>query len=130
MVSAQEAVGFGEAQGIRARLHDSIHLAETAAADLSWLTPADASALAISIATIRRLQTEYMLRRLPQIQQEFFAEIEKFGAAIDDKVVAVDVMKMSIREAMKFYAAAFREWVAETNKVATHLDAIEAARRA
>ncbi len=125
MVSAQEAVGFGEAQGIRARLHDSIYLAETAAADLSWLTPADASALAISIATIRRLQTEYMLRRLPQIQQEFFTEIEKFGAAID-KVVAVDVMKMSIREAMKFYAAAFREWVAETNKVATHLDAIEA----
>ncbi|KAB2884867.1 MAG: HAMP domain-containing protein [Pseudorhodoplanes sp.] len=125
MLSAQEAVGFGVAQGIRARLRDSIHLAETAASDLSWLTADDANAFAIAIATIRRLQAEYMLRRVPQTQKDFFAEIEKFGAAID-KVVAADIMKASIRDAIKFYAEAFREWVVETEKVATHLDAIEA----
>lgn len=125
MVSAQEAVGFGDAQGIRARLRDTIYLAETASSDLSWLTPEDANAFAISIATMRRLQAEYMFRRIPQIQQDFYAEIEKFSAALD-KVVAADIMKISIRDAIKFYSEAFREWANETEKVATHLDAIEA----
>jgi methyl-accepting chemotaxis protein len=124
MVSAQEAVGFGDAQGIRARLRDSIYLAETASSDLSWLTPEDANAFAISIATIRRLQAEYMLQRAPQAQKDFFAEIEKFGATVD-KVVAADIMKASIRDAIKFYAEAFREWMAETEKVGTHFNAID-----
>ena len=125
MVSAQEAVGSGDTQGIRARLRDSIYLAETASSDLSWLSPDDANAFAISIATMRRLQAEYMLRRTPQIQQEFFAELEKFGAALD-KVVAADIMKASIRDAIKFYSDAFREWANETEKVLTYLDGIEA----
>lgn len=125
MVSAQEAVGIGDTQGIRARLRDSIYLAETASSDLSWLSPDDANAFAISIATMRRLQAEYMLRRTPQIQQEFSAELEKFGAALD-KVVAADIMKASIRDAIKFYSDAFREWANETEKVLTYLDGIEA----
>ena len=63
MVKAQEKVGFDETQGIQQTLKDAIYIAETSASDLSWLTKDDAQALAISLATMRRHQAEFMHRR-------------------------------------------------------------------
>ena len=69
MLKAQEALGFDETQGIQGALKDSIYIAETSSSDLSWLTKPDAQAFAISLATMRRHQAEFMLRRSEEFQQ-------------------------------------------------------------
>ncbi len=95
MVKAQEKVGFDDTQGIQQTLKDSIYIAETSASDLSWLTKDDAQALAISLATMRRYQAEFMHRRATESRNAFMTEADNFKAVVD-KIVAADIMKSSV----------------------------------
>jgi methyl-accepting chemotaxis protein len=123
MLKAQETVGFDETQGIQGTLRDSIYIAETSSSDLSWLTKEDAQALAIALANMRRYQAEFMLRRSADANKAFKAEVESFNAAVE-KVVAADIMKASVRDAVKFYADAFQTWIKESQEIIKYMTQI------
>ena len=124
MVKAQEKIGFDTSQGILGTLSDSVYIAETSASDLSWLTKDDAQALAISLANMRRYQAEFMLRRSTDSRNAFLAEMENFKSIVD-KVIAADIMKSSVYNAVKFYGDAFLSWVGEAQTVSLNLQLIQ-----
>lgn len=124
MLSAIEAIGFSDNQGIRLKLRDTMKTAEEASSDLSWLTEQDAQALAIAIANVRRYQAEFMLQETQPAKEAFFKALTTFNTAVD-KIVAADIMKSAIRDPMKTYAEAFQSWIAENNKVIENLAAID-----
>jgi methyl-accepting chemotaxis protein len=123
MLKAQETVGFDETQGIQGTLRDSIYIAETSSSDLSWLTKEDAQALAIALANMRRYQAEFMLRRSADANKAFKAEVESFNATVE-KVVAADIMKASVSDAVKFYADAFQTWIKESQEIIKYMTQI------
>jgi methyl-accepting chemotaxis protein len=123
MLKAQETLGFDENQGIQGTLKDSIYIAETSASDLSWLTKSDAQTLAVSLATMRRHQAEFTARRNADSNKAFQAEVENFNSAVE-KVIAADIMKASVKDAVKFYASAFQSWIKESQDVLRHMQLI------
>ncbi len=123
MLKAQETLGFDDTQGIQGTLRDSIYIAETSSSDLSWLTKSDAQALAVSLSTIRRHQAEFMLHRSADANNAFKAEVETFNSIVEG-VIAADIMKASVRDAVKFYASAFATWIKESEGVSKNLKLI------
>lgn len=124
MVKAQQKVGFDDSRGIQQTLKDAVDVAETSASDLSWMTKDDAQTLAISLATMRRHQAEFMHRRATEFRNSFLAEIDNFKALVG-KIVAPDVKKSSLSSAVNFYVDAFLSWVAEAQIVALNLQLIQ-----
>ena len=124
MVKAQQKVGFDDSRGIQQTLKDAVDVAETSASDLSWMTKDDAQTLAISLATMRRHQAEFMHRRATEFRNSFLAEIDNFKALVD-KIVAPDIKKSSLSSAVNFYVDAFLSWVAEAQIVALNLQLIQ-----
>jgi methyl-accepting chemotaxis protein len=124
MVKAQEKIGFDETQGIQSTLKDSIYIAETTSSDMSWLSKEDAQALGISLANMRRYQAEFMLRRSTDARNAFLAEMDSLKAILD-KVVAADIMKSSVYNAVKFYADAFLSWISEAQTVTLNQQLIQ-----
>ncbi|KAB2892611.1 MAG: PQQ-dependent sugar dehydrogenase, partial [Burkholderiaceae bacterium] len=84
----------------------------------------DAQALAISLANMRRYQAEFMLRRSTDSRTAFLAEMENFKSIVD-KVIAADIMKSSVYNAVKFYGDAFLSWVGEAQTVSLNLQLIQ-----
>jgi methyl-accepting chemotaxis protein len=124
MLKAEEIVGYNEEQGIQKRLRDAVENAERTIADLSWLPPADAQNLMISLLSMRRHQLEFMHRRSNVAQRAFRNELTNFNA-IFDKVVGPDIMKAQLREAVQAYADAFRDWATESQSVESDLTLIQ-----
>ena len=116
LLKAQETLGFDATSGIQGTLKDAIYIAETSSSDLSWLTQSDAQTLAVALSTMRRYQAEFMLNRSADARNAFQTEVENFHAGIE-KIVAADIMKASVRSAIKFYADAFQTWIKESQDV-------------
>jgi methyl-accepting chemotaxis protein len=73
---------------------------------------------------MRRLQAEFVHRQDNVARNGFLDEVTNFNARFD-KVVGPDIMKVMLREAVQMYAAAFRDWASETQKVDSDLTLIQ-----
>jgi len=124
LTKAQELVGFSDKQGITGQMNETADKVSQVIKDLSWLGESDAQKLYLSLLAMRRFEVEYKARRENAARKEFFAELDNFNALFD-KMIGADVMKTELRDAVKAYAAAFREFVSQMNNVDSQLTLID-----
>lgn len=119
-----EQVGYNDRQGLNKGLHDAANAVERTIKDLSWLAQTDAQQLSLSLLAMRRYETEYKARRENAARKEFFAELDKFSKTFD-AVIGAEIMKAELRDAVKGYGTAFREYVTRMNDVDSQLTLID-----
>jgi len=124
LVKSQEQVGLTASQGINGKIAKAATKVDQTIKDLSWLTESDAHKLSFLLLAMRRSETEYKIRRENSARKEFFVEFDNFNKTFD-AVIGADVMKAELREAVKAYAAVFREYVAQMNDVDSQLTLID-----
>jgi methyl-accepting chemotaxis protein len=113
----QRALGFNEKDGIRGRLNEAGAAIESnIARDLTWVADDDAHKLMISLLTMRRLEAEYRLTRLPADRWRFLDEVDHFKALFDS-VDGAPEMREQLTNQVQAYADTFEAWVTGVEQV-------------
>ncbi|MGE0752288.1 MAG: methyl-accepting chemotaxis protein [Variibacter sp.] len=121
----QEALGFSDAEGLRARLKSSAAAIESILSDgLPWMTRNDKQTFLAPLQAMRRFDAEYRLAKSEESQRKFLEAYEAFLAGFD-KVIAADAMKDDLRAQAKAYVDNFSAWSDATDKIEPLLSKID-----
>ena len=124
LIKSQKDMGADEKDGLLGQLHSAAANVENAIQDLSWMEEKESQKLLISLQSMRRHEAEYKLRHENAARKTFLAELDAFKK-IFDKVIAADVMKASLTDAVKMYADTFNRYVSQTNDIDSQLTLID-----
>jgi methyl-accepting chemotaxis protein len=121
----QQALGFTDRDGIRARLADAGAAVETIInQQLTWVAEQDAGKLLASLLTMRRYEAEYRLSQSAAIRKQFFDEVARFNALFDS-VDGAPELRQPLIDKINAYADAFAQWVASVDKIRPLIVAID-----
>ncbi len=124
LLVGQQALGYSEMEGQRARLASAGHAIERFIREDPGLVAGDARALLLSsLMTMRRYEAEYRLQRQQIFQLSFFGETKNFNEAIERVDAAA---KGQLKTHIKTYVDAFVEWVAVANQISPMIGVIYA----
>ncbi len=118
LTQEQQAMGFNDAQGIRAALAGAAaQLQRSVSVDLAWVAEAERSKLINSLLIMRRADAEYRLHRMQTVWELFFQELKKFNEAFA-AVDGVEAQKQQVTERVRSYANTLTQW----NRKASNID--------
>jgi methyl-accepting chemotaxis protein len=124
LVKAQELVGLTDQKGLNGQLQEAAGKAEKTIRDASSLALTDAQKLLLSVASMRRSEAIYKIRRDNSARKDFFAEVDNFNKLLDE-VLNPESVKADMRTAVKAYAGVFRQYVGQMNNVDSQLTLID-----
>jgi methyl-accepting chemotaxis protein len=121
----QKTLGFSEQDGVRGRLNQAGTAIETIInRELTWVADDDARKLMISLLTMRRLEAEYRLTRVPAIRWQFLDEVARFNALFDSVDGAPEMREQLVNQ-VRAYADTFGEWVTGVDQVNMLIELID-----
>jgi methyl-accepting chemotaxis protein len=123
LIKSQKDMG-DEKSGLLGKLKESANGVENEIKDLSWIPEKESQKLLVSLSAMRRYEAEYKLRHENAARKEFLTELDAFKKLFD-KVIAADVMKTSLTDAVKTYADRFNSYVSHTNDIDSQLTLID-----